>query len=76
MGAKKPKAQEVEEVGKPVEAAGALPALGGLPAIGGGRKFGGLGGVHGRAGAFDVDEKFLRQANAELYKLKSKEGGP
>ena len=49
---------------------GALPALGGLPSIGGGRsKFGGLGGVHGRAGAFDIDEKYLKQAQAELAKM-------
>ena len=29
--------------------------LSSLPSIGGGKKFGGLGGVYGRTGAFDVD---------------------
>ena len=42
----------------------------GLPSIGGGRKpFGGLGGVYGRAGAFDIDPQALERANAELNKL-------
>jgi len=47
-----------------------LPPIGELPGIGGGRKaFGGLGGVHGRAGAFDLDETYLKRAQAELRKL-------
>lgn len=34
-----------------------LPEIGtSLPSIGGGKKYGGLGGIYGRAGAFDVDE--------------------
>ena len=41
-----------------------------LPSIGGGRRmFGGLGGVGGRAGMFDYDETYLRNAKAELAKL-------
>ena len=41
--------------------------LGGLPSLGGGRKpFGGLGGVAGRAGAFEYDQAALARANAEL----------
>ena len=43
--------------------------MGGLPSLGGKRAFGGLGGVHGRAGAFDMDESYLRRAQAELAKL-------
>ena len=44
--------------------------LGGLPSLGGGRKpFGGLGGVAGRAGAFEYDQAALKRANAELAKL-------
>lgn len=52
---------------------GGLPSLGGggLPSIGGGagRMYSGLGGVHGRAGAFDLDETYLKRAQAELKKL-------
>lgn len=33
------------------------------------RSFGGLGGVHGRAGAFDYDEKFLMKAKRDLANL-------
>ena len=47
-----------------------LPDIGSsLPGIGGGRKFGGLGGVYGRAGAFDVDENSLKRAKQDLAKL-------
>ena len=70
----------VGAAGKSNAAAGSLPSVdaGGLPAIGGGLPsiggagrpgFTGLGGVYGRAGAFDVDQKALAQANAELAKL-------
>lgn len=51
---------------------GGLPSIGGggLPSIGGGKRmFGGLGGVHGRAGAFDIDETYLKRAQDELKKL-------
>ena len=41
-----------------------LPPVGGLPSLGGGRKPFGLGGVHGRAGAFDYDQNLLNQAKA------------
>lgn len=60
-GAKKaaPPKEELPSLGKP--SGGELPSLGGLPSIGGGRKpFGGLGGIHNRLGAFDVDEAQLR----------------
>ena len=45
--------------------------LGGLPSLGGGgrKPFGGLGGVGGRAGAFEYDQAALKRANAELAKL-------
>ena len=45
--------------------------LGGLPSLGGGgrKPFGGLGGVAGRAGAFEYDQAALARANAELSKL-------
>lgn len=44
--------------------------MGGLPSIGGGRKpFGGLGGVGNRAGMFDYDETYLRNAQKDLAKL-------
>lgn len=47
-----------------------LPEIGSsLPEIGGGKKFGGLGGVYGRAGAFDVDENSLKRAKNDLAKL-------
>ena len=46
-----------------------MSSLGGMPSLGGGRRFGGLGGVQGRAGGFDVDEAALKRANAELAKL-------
>ncbi len=49
---------------------GGLPSLGGLPALGGaGRKPFMMGGIHGRAGGFDVDENMKRQVEADLRKL-------
>jgi hypothetical protein len=57
-----------------------LPTLGGLPSLGGGlgggrRPFGGLGGVHGRAGGFDVDMGMKAQADRDLAKLRGLDGG-
>jgi len=55
------------------EGGNSLPSLGGtsgLPSIGGGRRpFGGLGGVGNRAGMFDYDESYLKNAQADLAKL-------
>jgi len=47
-----------------------LPPPSDLPSIGGGpRQFGGLGGVYGRQGTFDYDEKFLKNAKKDLANL-------
>lgn len=44
--------------------------MGALPSLGGGRQIGGgLGGIHNRAGAFDLDQDALKRANADLDKL-------
>ena len=69
-GQAKPTSQQT----KSSEGAGAtssLPPPSDLPSLGAGgpRTFGGLGGVHGRAGAFDYDEKFLLNAKRDLAKL-------
>ena len=63
-----------EEKPKP-KAESSLPAvsdgglLGSLPSIGAKPRFGGLGGVGNRAGAFDFDKTYLDNAQKELNKL-------
>lgn len=51
---------DLPSIGGAAAGSGALPSLGGLPALGGGRKPFAMGGVHGRAGGFDVDLNMKR----------------